>query len=130
MEGTPGLLPGVRFELRLDLLPVLEEVGKANIGERMFEKLFDDLERHCRDVRADPRGFDHVQRMTDARREYLCFELIIVEDLANLLDQPHPVVPDVVQSTQERTDKARTRLGGHQRLRSIEDKRLIDANTL
>src|SRR5688500_5773778 len=57
----------VTLDLRaLCLLPVLEEALKPDVGQRVLEALLDHRGRRGHDIRAHPRRFDDVNRMTDA----------------------------------------------------------------
>ena len=63
----------------------------------MLEKLLDDF-RWCRhDVGAELRRLYDVHGMADAGDQDLGLEIILVVDLANIGNQLHPVLPDVVQ---------------------------------
>src|SRR5215510_13358137 len=95
--------------LLLDLLPILKEIGQADVGQRVFEQLLYHLERHGGDVRAEPRRFDHVQRVADAGRQNLGVKSVVVVNLPNLPDQSHAFVADVVQAADEGADESRSR---------------------
>src|SRR5262245_30355488 len=114
LSVPPSLLPSVSLSfcsrlLLLDLLPILKEIGQADVGQRVFEQLLNHLERHGGDVRAEPRRFDHVQRVADAGRQNLGVKSVVVVNLPNLSDQSHAFVADVVQAADERADESRSR---------------------
>src|SRR5215510_13118250 len=107
---SPCLLsPTLLIYLLLDLLPILKEIGQADVGQRVFEQLLYNLERHGGDVRAEPRRFDHVQRVADAGRQNLGVKSVVVVNLPNLPDKSHAFVADIVKSADERADESRSR---------------------
>src|SRR5471032_681943 len=75
----------------LGFLPVLEKLLQPDGRERVVEQLLDQRRRTCRDVRAHPRGLDHMDRMAAAGDEHLGRELVVVVDVHDLADQLHPV---------------------------------------
>src|SRR5262245_7797877 len=115
-KGTRGqgesdlfLSPCPLVYLLLDLLPILKEIGQADVGQWVFDQLLHHFERHGGDVRAEPRRFDHVQRVAYAGRQNLGVKSVVVVNLPNLSDQSHAFVADVVQAADERTDESRSR---------------------
>src|SRR5262249_13755728 len=93
----------------LDLLPILKEIGQADVGQGVFNQLLHHFERHGGDVRAAPRRLDHVQRVAYAGRQNLGVKSVVVVNLPNLSDQSHAFVADVVQAADERADESRSR---------------------
>src|SRR5437660_778159 len=70
----------LRFH-RLRLLPIFEELLEADVRERMVEQLIDDGRRARRDVGAEARRLDDVNRVTAARDEDLGREVVVRVDL-------------------------------------------------
>src|SRR5262249_27718112 len=116
-KGVAAVLPSLHLcvsvslwlILLFDLLPILKEIGQADVGQGVFDQLLYHLERHSGDVRAEPRRFDHVQRVADAGRQNLGVKSVVVVNLPNLPDQSHAFVADVVQAADERADESRSR---------------------
>ena len=71
-----------------------------------------------------------MQRIPNRRRQHLRLEALHTIDLADVADEVHSDVRDVVEATEERTDVVRAGLGRQQRLRRREAKRLVDADAL
>jgi hypothetical protein len=111
--------------LRLALLPVGQEALEADVRERVPRELLDDREGAGGDVRAHLRRPDHVHGVADAGDQNLRTVGVVVEDLEDMRDDFHAVVPDVVQAADEGGYERRAGLGGEQRLGSGEDERHV-----
>src|SRR5213594_1711792 len=103
------------------LLPVLEELLQADVGERMLDQGLQHGKRHRGDIGPDARGLHDVQGVPDAGGQDLALEVVIVEDGPDLADDVHPDVADVVQAADERADERRSGLRGQKRLGRRED---------
>src|SRR5262245_7071266 len=82
--------------LLIALLAILKVKAQPDAGQSVFAQMLPNLERHGGDVRAEPRRFDHVQRVAYAGRQNLGVKSVVVVNLPNLSDQSHAFVADVV----------------------------------
>src|SRR5688572_15915693 len=71
----------------LSLLPVLEELFQADVGQRMLEHRLDDRGGTGADVRPHARRLDHVNGMAHGRDQDLGRELIVLVDVDDVLNQ-------------------------------------------
>src|SRR4029079_4464052 len=76
------------------------------------------------------RRFDDMDRMTAAGDEYLGLEGVVVENLDDLLDEPHAVGCNVVEATDERPHERGAGLRRKQRLRRRKHQRDVDLDAL
>src|SRR5215472_6653334 len=90
-----------------DFAPILEELLQTLVGQRMVEKLIQNLEWHGSDMRSGQRRFNHVRRRTQRRRQYLRLETVVAIDLHDAADQVHARVADIVQTSDKRADNIR-----------------------
>ena len=72
------------------LLPVRQERLQPIVGQRVFEELADDGRGGGHHVGADLGGFVDVDRVADARDQYLGREIVIVVDEPDVGDQLMP----------------------------------------
>src|SRR5436190_3422773 len=110
----------------LGLLPILQELLEADVGQGMFEQLIDDRCRDGHHVRAHARGLDHVNRAAHTRDEHFRRVVGIVEQVDNLPNDRHARIANVVETADERAHVARAGLGGQPCLGRGEDQRDID----
>src|SRR5262245_37937508 len=122
---SPATLGACPHLLR-QLLPVLEELLQADVGQGMLDQRLEHRERHGGDIRADARRLDHVQRIPNAGRQDLALEVVIVEDGPNLADDLHSDMADIVEASEEGADERRPGLGRQERLRRRENQRRVD----
>mgnify|MGYP003694631273 CR=1 FL=1 len=71
----------------------------------MLEQLQRRLEGHSGNVGSHTRRFDYMNRATDAGGEHLCFPIIVLIYLDDILQQDQPIFADVIQTTEKGTDK-------------------------
>ena len=101
--------------------PVLDELGDALVRQRVGEKLPNNVWRDRGHIGPHFRGLNNVHRRAHRGDQHFRFECGIgVVDLANIRDQLHAVLPDIVQTSHERRDERRPRLGRQNRLRRRE----------
>src|SRR6185369_3027456 len=105
------------------LCPVSQKLRLSLVRQRMIEELIDHLERHRGDVCAHACGLDHVNRVAQTRGEHLSVPTVVLINLNDVLQQDQTVFADVVETSEERTDKRCTRLRRKDRLRCRETKR-------
>src|SRR5439155_9612961 len=117
-------------DLLAELRPVLQELLEADVGQRMLHELLEHRERDRHDVGAGLRGVDHVERVTDRRGEHLGLEALDAVDLADVADEVHADVGNVVEASEERTDIDGARLRREEGLGRREAERLVDADPL
>src|SRR5687768_9822888 len=96
----------------------------------MTEELFDYFKRHGCNVGTQTSRFDHVNRMAQACGEHLSLPRIVLINLDDALQQVEPVLADVVEAAEERTDERRTRFRREDRLGRREAQRDVDADVL
>ena len=91
-----------RLEDRLaGAFPVRNEGGQTLVGQRMLVECRQHLWRQGDDIGAEKGGVDDMLRSADRGDENLRRKIILVVDGADLLDQPHAVLPDVVEASDE-----------------------------
>src|SRR6185369_11817525 len=96
----------------------------------MVEELIDYLKGDGCDVGTQTSRFDHVNRMTHARREHLSLPGVVAIDLDDVLQEDKPILADVVETADEGTDERRPRFGSDDRLCRREAERDVHANAL
>src|SRR5439155_24517245 len=121
---------GETSDLLAELRPVLEELLEPDIGQRMLHELLEHRERERHDVGPGLRGVDDVQGVADRGGEHLRLEALDPVDLADVADEVHADVRDVVEASEEGADVDGARLRRQERLRRREAGRLVDANAL
>ena len=92
---------------RVDGLPLPQEnlarrLADRPVGERVLEQFPQHRRRYRADVGADHRGLHEVQGVADRGDQDLSVEPVVVVYLADLGDQLHPLMRDVVQAADER----------------------------
>src|SRR5882724_7954814 len=117
-------------DLLAELRPVLEELLEADVGQRVLHELLEHRERQRHDVGAGLRSVDDVKRVADRGREHLRLEPLDPVDLADVPDQVHADVRDVVEAAEEGADVDGAGLRGEERLGRREAERLVDADSL
>src|SRR5262249_38256493 len=90
---------------RVCLLPVLEEMLEADVGEWMVEERLDDLRRAGADIGAEPGRLDDVHRMPAACDEHFRGELVVTKDLEDLLHDGHSAHRHIVEPADEGADE-------------------------
>src|SRR5712671_5227854 len=100
----------------LDLFPIAQESGDALVCERMIEQQLQDLERHGRNMSAGQGALDHMQRMTQRRRQHLRLVVVVLVDLDDLANHVHAIVADIVKTSYKWAYVSRTRFRAHQSL--------------
>lgn len=114
------------LELRPEcFLVVGKEDFDSFVRERVLHAVLNDFEGACRDVGAGDRALEHVVRVPDARGENLGLHAVVVVDGADLADEIHAVLADVVESADERADEERACLRDHKRLQALEAQREV-----
>ena len=112
------------------LVPIFKKLFKSAVRKRMVEKLIEDLERHCPDMRTRHSRCNHMVRHTQRCREDLSLIAVVVEYLHDLLDHLHAVDPDIVKAANKRTHDVGAGLRCQQRLRCGKDERYVDSNAI
>ena len=86
------------------LVPVFKNCSSSrSVSLWTVEKLIENLERHCPDMRTRHSRCDHMIRHTQRCREDLSLIAVVVEYLHDLLDHLHAVDTDVVKAANKRT---------------------------
>src|SRR6185369_7401144 len=83
-----------------------------------------------RDVCSETRGFDHVNWVTQTRRENFRLPGVVAINLDDVLEQDQTMLADVVEPSEKRTDKRRARLCGQDCLRCRKTERDVHLNAL
>ncbi len=91
----------------------------------MFQQLHQHFEGRRDRVGAELRGLDKVQRRAGAGGEDFGFVAVVVVDRADVFDQRHAFLRDVVETADKRADIRRARLRGEQRLAGRETERHV-----
>src|SRR5688572_24890262 len=82
------------------------------------------------DIRAQEPRLDNVYGMPDGRDEHLGLVVVIIKNSHDIASQRHPILPDIIETSNEWTDERSASLGCHQRLRSRENERDIHTDAL
>src|SRR2546430_9119746 len=109
-----------------DLLPIVQESLQADVGQGVLGHLLEHVEGERDDVRAELRGLDHVDGMSDARHQDLPVPVVVPENPGDLPDALHALLADVVEPSDERAHVLRPRLRREDRLVRGENERRVD----
>lgn len=116
--------------LFVGVVPVAEEGIESAVGEWVFEHAGDDLVGDGDDIGAGFGNFDEVERATDGGGEDFGFEVVVVIDLSDVVDEVDSVAADVIETAEEWTDEKCTGLGGEECLEWLEAERQVGADAL
>src|SRR6185369_675972 len=100
---------------------VSQEFLDAGIGQRVFCQLNHDRVGDGGDIGADQGRVEYVDRVAYAGHDDLAGVAVVVEDGADLFDDAHAVLGDVVQAADEGGHVGGARFGSQQRLHGSED---------
>src|SRR3989475_11873546 len=109
-----------------DLLPIVQESLQADVGQGVLGHLLEHVEWERDDVRAELRGLDHVEGMSDARNQDLTVPVVVPENLGDLSDDLHSLLAHVVEPSDERAHVLRPRLRREDRLVRGKNERRVD----
>src|ERR1051325_1873793 len=109
--------PACGLLLSTTLRPVSQELGLSLFRQRVIEQLIDHLERNRRDVGAYSRCFDHVNGISQTRRQNFGFPRVVLIDLDDALQQFETVLADVIEPAEKRADERSTRRASRQTAR-------------
>src|SRR5215471_17626270 len=127
---TPGPAAMRRSDLLAELGPVVEELLEPDVGQRVLHELLEHRERNRRHVGTGLGGVDDVQGVADRGGQHLGLETLDAVDLADVADQVHADVGDVVETSEERADIEGARLRRKERLGRREAQGLVHTDAL
>src|SRR4051794_14824098 len=96
----------------------------------MLDELLDDFERDGRHVRAHPRGFDDMNRMTYAGGQDFRAPIVVVVNLHDLREHLKAVLTYVIKPPDKGADVGRSGFGSQNGLRRGEAERDVDLRAL
>src|SRR6266571_5494156 len=96
-------------------LPILQELVDAGIGQRVFGELDHNRVGNCRDVGADQGRVEDMNRIAHTGDDDFGHIAVVVEDGADLVDDPHAVLRNVVEPADEGSYVGGAGFGGQQR---------------
>ena len=106
--------------------PVLKELLKAAIRQRVVDQRLDDRGRGRHHMRAHFGGFNDMHRVADTGDQHLRFELgVVVVDGDNILNQRQAIRAHIIEAANEGGDECGPCFGGEQGLRGRETERDI-----
>ena len=90
-----------------DSLPILHKALETVRGQGMIEHRIEDFEGNRSHVRAHESCLNHVHRVAYRCDEHLRLKIVVVVDGDDILDQPHTVGRNVIETTHKGADIGR-----------------------
>src|SRR6185369_513883 len=102
-------------------LPILQELIDAGVGQRVFGELNHDRIGDGGDIGADKGRVEDMDRVAHAGHDDLGHVAVVVEDGADLFDDPHAVLRNIVKPADKGRYVRSARLGRQKRLHGGEN---------